>query len=98
VRGRGGVQWSGLTVETVRGDAVVQKVLLKGNGNGGLSRGGQAGQPKSKTLLTVVLVALLAGETGVPGDVTAAIMSIRRRYERRGKGEATNVAIFVILR
>jgi hypothetical protein len=47
----------------------VEEVLLKGNGNGGLSRGRETGEPDGSTLLLAKIGALLTGEAGVPGDV-----------------------------
>lgn len=58
-----------VAVETVGGVAKVQQVLLKGSRDGGLARGGEAGEPEGEALLLAELAALLARETGVPGDV-----------------------------
>ena len=81
-------------------------MLLEGGGDGGLARGGQAGEPDGETLLLAGLVALLAREGGVPGDVAASGLSAisgRENLERatapawrrgsRGEGERTYVAI-----
>jgi hypothetical protein len=47
----------------------VEEVLLQGRGNGGLARGGEARQPDCEAALGAQLVALAAGEGGMPGDV-----------------------------
>jgi hypothetical protein len=65
-----------VAVESVGLKTKVEEVLLKGNGNGGLSRRGETGEPDSGTLLLAKIGALLAGETGVPGDVAIAIVRI----------------------
>lgn len=65
-----------VAVESVGLETKVEEVLLKGNGNGGLSRGGETGEPDGGTLLLAKIGALLAGETGVPGDVAIAIVRI----------------------
>lgn len=58
-----------VAVEAVGGEAEVQEVLLESGGDGGLSRGGEAGEPDCEAALGAELVALAAGEGGVPGDV-----------------------------
>jgi hypothetical protein len=68
-----------VAVEAVGGHAEVQEVLLQGGGNGGLARGGEAGEPEGEALLLAELVALPVGEGGVPGDVAGG----RRRRRRR---------------
>jgi hypothetical protein len=65
-----------VAVESVGLETKVEEVLLKGNGNGGLSRGGETGEPDGGTLLLAKIGALLTGETGVPGDVAIAIVRI----------------------
>lgn len=65
-----------VAVESVGLKTKVEEVLLKGNGNGGLSRGGETGEPDGGTLLLAKIGALLTGETGVPGDVAIAIVRI----------------------
>jgi hypothetical protein len=65
-----------VAVEPVGLKTKVEEVLLKGNGNGGLSRGGETGEPDGGTLLLAKIGALLTGETGVPGDVAAANVRI----------------------
>lgn len=58
-----------VAVEAVRGQAQVQQVLFKGGGDGGLARGGEAGEPDGHALLAAELIALLARERRVPCDV-----------------------------
>lgn len=58
-----------VAVEAVGGEAQVQEVLLQGGGDGGLARGGEARQPDCEAALGAQLVALAAGEGGMPGDV-----------------------------
>jgi len=65
-----------VAVESVGLKTKVEEVLLKGNGNGGLSRGGETSEPDGGTLLLAKIGALLTGETGVPGDVAAALVRI----------------------
>jgi hypothetical protein len=65
-----------VAVQPVGLETKVEEVLLKGNGNGGLSRGRETGEPDGGTLLLAKIGALLTGETGVPGDVAAAIVRI----------------------
>ena len=47
----------------------MQEVLLEGGGDGGLARGGEAGEPEGEAALAAELVALAAGEGRVPGDI-----------------------------
>lgn len=47
----------------------MQEVLLEGGGDGGFARGGEARQPDGEAALVAELVALTAGEGGMPGDV-----------------------------
>jgi hypothetical protein len=61
-----------VAVETVGGDAKVKEMLLESSGNGGLARGRETGQPDGKTALAAGLVALLARQGRVPGDVAAS--------------------------
>ena len=65
-----------VAVEPVGLKTKVEEVLLKGNGNGGLSRGGETSEPDGGTLLLAKICALLTGETGVPGDVAVANVRI----------------------
>lgn len=58
-----------VAVQAVGGVAEVEQVLLKSGGDGRLARGRQTGEPEGEALLLAVLAALLASETGVPGDV-----------------------------
>lgn len=60
----------------------MQEVLLEGGGDGGFARGGQAGEPDGEAALAAELVALVAGEGGVPGDV--AVGEMRGRMRIRG--------------
>ena len=54
----------------------MKKVLLKSGGDGGLARGGETGQPDGETALTAGLIALLARQRRVPGNVAVeAIVS-----------------------
>jgi hypothetical protein len=64
-----------IAIETVRGKALLEKVLLESSGDGRLARGRQTGEPDGSTLLLAELAALLAGKTSVPGDV--AVVSIQ---------------------
>lgn len=63
-----------VAVEAVGGEAQVQKVLLEGGGDGGFSRGGQAGEPDGEALLLTVGFALGAREGRVPGDVAGLVV------------------------
>lgn len=58
-----------VAVEAVGGHAEVQEVLLQGRRDGGLARGGEAGEPEGEAALGAEGGALGAGEGGVPGDV-----------------------------
>lgn len=58
-----------VAVQAVGSVAEVEQVLLKSGGDGRLARGRQTGEPESEALLLAVLAALLASETGVPGNV-----------------------------
>lgn len=58
-----------VAVEAVGGEAQVQEVLLEGGGDGRFARGGEARQPDCEATLGAQLVALAAGEGGMPGDV-----------------------------
>lgn len=57
-------------------------MLLEGSGDGGLARGGQAGQPDGQAALLAELIALAAGERRVPGDVavqpSVVLVSLQR--------------------
>jgi hypothetical protein len=61
-----------VAVEAVGGDAEVEEVLLERGGDGGLARGGEAGQPDGEAALAGELVALTAREGRVPCDVAGA--------------------------
>lgn len=54
----------------------MEEVLLEGNGNGRLARGGETSEPDGGTLLLAEVGTLLTGKTGVPGDV--AIVFVRK--------------------
>lgn len=60
-----------VAIETVGGQPQVEEMLLEGGSDGGLARGGEAGEPDGQALLLAGFVALLAREGGVPGDVAA---------------------------
>ena len=62
-----------VAVEPVGLKTKVEEVLLKGNGNGGLSRGRETGEPDGGALLLAKVGALSASETRVPGDVAIAL-------------------------
>ena len=62
-----------VAVEPVGLKTKVEEVLLKGNGNGGLSRGGETSEPDGGTLLLAEVGTLLTGETRVPCDVAVAL-------------------------
>lgn len=48
----------------------MEEVLLEGGGDGGFAGGGEAGEPDCEAALGAELVALAAGEGGMPGDVS----------------------------
>jgi hypothetical protein len=52
-------------------------MLLQGRGDGRLARGREAGEPDGKPALATELVALLASERRVPGDVACCGMLAR---------------------
>lgn len=52
----------------------MEEVLLEGNGNGRLARGGETSEPDGGTLLLAEVGTLLTGKTGVPGDVAVAFV------------------------
>lgn len=58
-----------VAIEAVGGGAELQQVLLEGGSDGGLARGREAGEPEGQAALTAELIALLAQQRGVPGDV-----------------------------
>ena len=58
-----------VAVKTVGGKALLEEVLLESSGNGRLARGRETGEPDGGPLLLAELATLLAGKTGVPGDV-----------------------------
>ena len=60
-----------VAVEAVGGDAEVEEMLLEGCCDGGLARGGEAGEPDGEAALLAQVVALAAREGRVPGDVAA---------------------------
>lgn len=65
-----------VAVEAVGGDTKVKEMLLESSGNGGLARGRKTGQPDGETALAAGLIALLARQGRVPGDVaTSTIVS-----------------------
>lgn len=47
----------------------MQEVLLESGCDGGFPRGREAGEPDGEAALAAELVALMARERGVPGDV-----------------------------
>lgn len=61
-----------VAIESVGLKTEVEKVLLEGNGDGGLAGGRETGEPDGGTLLLTEIDALLTGETGVPCDVAVA--------------------------
>lgn len=63
-----------VAVQSVARQALLEEMLLEGDGDCGLSRGGEAGEPDGAALLLAELTALLAGEACVPCDV-AGFMS-----------------------
>lgn len=64
-----------VAVEAVGSEAEVEQVLLEGSRNGGLARGRETGEPDGEALLLAELVALLAREAGMPGDVAVIAQS-----------------------
>lgn len=58
-----------VAIQTVGRQAQVQQVLLEGGGDGGLSGGGQTGEPDGEALLFTEALAFGTGEGWVPGDV-----------------------------
>jgi hypothetical protein len=81
-----------VAVEAVGGQAEVEEVLLERGGDGGLARGGQAGQPDGEAALLAELIALAAGERRVPGDVAVQPSVVLASLQRlvmggwRGRG------------
>ena len=65
-----------ITVESVRGQADVKQMLLQGRGDRGLARGREAREPDCEPALSAQLVALVAGERGVPSDIPALCQSV----------------------
>lgn len=72
--------------------AVVEQLALEFDGNGGLARGGETGQPDRQTLLVAQGAALGLGQGGgVEGDVAAAglviasFLGLRDRSHARGE-------------
>lgn len=61
-----------VAVEPVGGKADMKQVLLKGSGNGRLSRGRETREPNSKAALATELVSLMARERWMPGNVAIA--------------------------
>ena len=62
-----------VAIESVGLETKVEEVLLESNGDGGLARGRETGEPDGGTLLLAEVGALLTGETGVPCDVAVAL-------------------------
>ena len=65
-----------IAVESVRGQADVKQMLLQGRGDRGLARGRETSEPDCEPALSAQLVALVAGERGVPGDIPALCHSV----------------------
>lgn len=65
-----------VSVKSVRGKALVEKVLLESCGDGGLARGRETGEPDCQAALLAVLVALTARQRWVPCDVAAVQSSV----------------------
>jgi len=59
-----------VAIKAVGGDTVVKEVLLERCGDGGFARGGQTCEPERQALLAGVSIALFAGESVMPGDIT----------------------------
>lgn len=71
-----------VAVQAVACKALLEQVLLQRSRNGRLSGRRQAGEPDGGALLLAELVALLAGETRVPGDVAVggSVWCVREGY------------------
>lgn len=69
-----------VAVESVGLQTKVEEVLLEGNGNGGLARSREPGEPDSAALLLAEIAALGASEAGVPGDVAVDLVRFVYRY------------------
>lgn len=54
----------------------MQQVLLQGRGDGRLARSREAREPDGEAALAAELVALMAREGGVPGDVAVAVVVV----------------------
>jgi hypothetical protein len=65
-----------VAVEPVRGQPDVQQVLLQGRSDGGLARGREPREPDGEATLAAELVALVAREGGMPGDVAVAVVVV----------------------
>lgn len=73
-----------VAVEPVRGQSNVQQVLFQGRGDGGLARGREAREPDGEAALSAELVALVAREGRVPGDVAVAVVVVVLVRDRGG--------------
>jgi hypothetical protein len=85
-----------VAVEAVGGQAEVEEVLLERGGDGGLARGGQAGQPDGEAALLAELIALAAGERRVPGDVAvqpSVVLASLQRLVMGGTAMAGQLAL-----
>jgi hypothetical protein len=83
-----------VTIETVRGKTLLEKMLLESSGNSRLARGRETGEPDGSTLLLAELATLLAGKTSVPGDVAIAQFTSAVENLCLTRDQKTHVDIF----
>ena len=63
-----------VAVESVGLETKVEKMLLEGNGDRGLARSRETGEPDGATLLLAKVAAFGASEACVPGDVAVDLV------------------------
>lgn len=85
-----------VAVQAVGGDAAVaEELVLQLDGDGGLARGGEAGEPDGEAALVAQGAALVAGEgAGVVGDVSFLVSWVS--FSLDGYMEETYVAIVLV--
>jgi hypothetical protein len=63
-----------VSIKTVRGETHVEEVLFEGSSNSRLARGREASEPDGKALLATQLVALMARERRMPGNIAGCVL------------------------